>query len=176
MLNKEEFEHIFNLYYHLLCKYLRLFTDDYEMIEDVVQSIYIKLWEDRGKVSPDHIKTYLFVSSKNRILNSIRDRQRRRDILDDYLITELEKEQAEDIVDIEEFISLVDKSINQLPPKTKKIFCLSRYDKMSYKEIACQEEISIKTVENHISKALRRISSYLNSYYVAGNKQAATEF
>lgn len=165
MLNKEEFEHIFNLYYHPLCKYLRLFTDDYGMIEDVVQSIYIKLWEDREKVSVSHIKTYLFVSSKNRIFNSLRDQQRRQDLLHDYFINELEKERAEDIVNIDEFISLVEKSITQLPPKTKKVFCLSRYYKMPYKDIACQEKISIKTVENHISKALHRINSYLNSYY-----------
>lgn len=165
MFNKEDFERLFSLYYHPLCRYLRLFTDDYAMIEDVIQSIYIKLWEDREKVSLTNIKTYLFVSSKNRMLNAIRNQQRRRDLLHDYFINELEKEQAEEIVNIEEFISLVEKSIDQLPPKTRKIFYLSRYNKMAYKDIASQEEISIKTVENHISKALRRICSYLNDYY-----------
>lgn len=165
MFNKKEFEHIFNLYYHSLCKYLLLFTDDYGMIEDVVQSTYIKLWENREKISNDNIKTYLFVSSKNRILNSLRDRQRRQDILQEYFINELEKENAQDIIDIDEFIVLVEESIHQLPPQTKDIFCLSRYNKMSHKEIAHQKNISVRTVETHISKALQRIYSYINSYY-----------
>ncbi len=164
-LNKEEFESLFHLYYNSLCKYLLLFTDDYNMIEDTVQSVFTKLWTDKEKVSIEYIKTYLFVSSRNRILNSIRDQQRRRDLLHDYFVNELEKEQAHDIVDIEEFSSLVRKSIDELPPKTKEIFCLSRYSKMSYKEIALRNNISIKTVESHISKALQQISRYLNAYY-----------
>jgi RNA polymerase sigma-70 factor (family 1) len=165
MLNRERFEHIFNLYYRPLCKYLLLFTDDFEMIEDVVQAVCVKLWEDREKISDDYIKTYLFVSAKNRILNSIRDQKRRRDLLHDYFVNELAKEQADDIIDFDEFISRVEQSIEDLPPKTKDIFRLSRYDNMSYKDIAGHENISVKTVENHISKALKRINTYLKSYY-----------
>lgn len=165
MFNKEDFEHVFSLYYHPICKYLRLFTDDYEMIEDVVQSVYVKLWEDKEKISLNHIKAYLFVSAKSRMLNSVRDQQRRRDILHNYFINELEREQAEDIVNIDEFTSLVEKSINQLPPKAKKIFNLNRYSDMSYKDIAQQENISVRTVENHISKALQRIGEHLISHY-----------
>lgn len=165
MLSKEEFEQIFNLYYRSLCKYLLLFTSDFEMIEDTVQSIYVKLWEDRNSISVNYIKTYLFVSAKNRVLNSIRDQQKRKDLLQDYFINELTKEQADDIIDMDEFISLVEKSVNELPPKTQKVFRLSRYDNMSYKEIADKEDISVKTVENHISKALQRIRKKLKTYY-----------
>lgn len=165
MLNRERFEHIFNLYYRPLCKYLLLFTDDFETIEDTVQTVYVKLWEDREKISDDYIKTYLFVSARNKILNSIRDQNRRRDLLHDYFINELAKEQAEDIVDLNDFVSRVEQSIEDLPPKTKEIFRLSRYDNMSYKDIADKENISIKTVENHIAKALKRINGYLRFHY-----------
>jgi len=165
MLNREDFEHTFNLYYRPLCKYLLLFTDDFGMIEDTVQSIYVKLWEEKDTISINYIKTYLFVSAKNRILNSIRDRQRRRDLLQDYFVNELIKEQADEIVDIDEFILLVEKSVEGLPPKTKNVYCLSRYSNMSYKDIASKENISVKTVENHISKALQKINNYLKTYY-----------
>lgn len=165
MLNKVDFEHIFNLYYRSLCKYLLLYTDDFEMIEDTVQSIFIKLWEEKDTISINNIKTYLFASAKNRILNSIRDQQKRKDLLQDYFINELIKEQADEIVNIDEFISLVEKSVDELPLKTKNVYCLSRYKNMSYKEIANRENISVKTVENHISKALRRINNYLRRYY-----------
>lgn len=165
MLDKEEFERIFNLYYRSLCKYLLLFTDDYEVIEDTVQSIYVKLWEDREVISINYVKTYLFVSAKNRILNFIRDQKKRRDLLQDYFVDELVKERADDIIDIDEFISLVEKLVDDLPPKAKNIYCLSRYENMSYKEIASRENISVKTVENHISKALQKINSSLSSYY-----------
>lgn len=165
MFSKEDFEQAFNLYYRSLCKYLLLFTDDFGMIEDTVQSIYVKLWEDRETISISYIKTYLFVSAKNRILNSIRDQQKRRDLLHDYFVNELIKEQADEIVNIDEFISLVEKSIDELPPKTKNVFCLSRYNNMPYKEIANKENISVKTVEKHISTALQRISNHLKAYY-----------
>lgn len=165
MLNREDFEHTFNLYYRSLCKYLLLFTDDFGMIEDTVQSIYVKLWEDRDIISIHYIKTYLFVSAKNRILNSIRDQQKRRDLLQDYFVNELIKEQADEIIDIDEFISLVEKLVDDLPPKTKNVYCLSRYNNMSYKEIANKENISVKTVENHIAKALQRINNHLKTYY-----------
>ncbi|MDH6308787.1 RNA polymerase sigma-70 factor (family 1) [Dysgonomonas sp. PFB1-18] len=165
MLNKEDFEHIFNFYYRSLCKYLLLFTDDYEMIEDTIQSIFVKLWEEKDTISINYIKTYLFASAKNRILNSIRDQQKRKDLLQDYFINELTKEQADEIVNIDEFISLVEKSVDELPPKTKSVYCLSRYNNMSYKEIANQEDISVKTVEAHISKALQRIKNQLSIYY-----------
>lgn len=165
MLDKGEFERAFNLYYKSLCKYLLLFTNDFGIIEDTVQSIYVKLWEERETISIDYVKTYLFVSSKNRILNSIRDQNRRRDLLQDYFIDELIKEQADDIIDIDEFLSLVEKIVNDLPQMAKNIYCLSRYDNMSYKEIASKENISIKTVENHMSKALQKINSALNTYY-----------
>lgn len=165
MLDKEEFEHIFNLHYKSLCKYLLLFTKDFDIIEDTVQSIYVKLWEDRETISINHIKAYLFVSAKNRILSSIRNQNRRRDLLQDFLVDELIKEEADDIIDIDEFHSLVEKCVNELPPKAKNIYCLSRYDNLSYKEIASKENISVKTVENHISKALLKINSGLKSYY-----------
>lgn len=165
MLSNKEFEQIFNLYYQPICKYLLLFTGDFGMIEDTVQSIFVKLWEDRETISITYIKTYLFVSAKNRILNSMRNQQKRTDLLQDYFVNELIKEQSDEVIDIDEFISLVEKSVDELPPKTKNVYCLSRYHNMSYKDIACQENISIKTVENHISKALQRINLFLSTYY-----------
>ncbi len=165
MFNNEHFEHIFKLYYYPLCKYLLLFTDDFDMIEDTVQSIYIKLWEDKEKITINYVKTYLFISAKNRILNSIRDHQKRRDLLQKYFTNEMIHEQADEIVDIDEFISLVENAINELPPKTKDVYCLRRYNNMTYKEIANQRNISVKTVENHISKALQKINSQLSSHY-----------
>lgn len=165
MLKQEEFEHIFNLYYKSLCKYLLLFTKDMAVIEDTVQSIYVKLWEDRDTISINYVKTYLFVSAKNRILNSLRDQKRRRDILQEFFVDELAKEQAEDTINIDEFLSLVENSVSELPPKAKNIYSLSRYHNMSYKEIASKENISVKTVENHISRALQKINKDLKSYY-----------
>ncbi len=162
---EEEFEHIFNLYYHSLCKYLFLFTNDFEMIEDTVQSIFIKVWIERENILITHIKTYLFISARNRILNSIRDQNKRKELLEHYFINELNNQQAEDIIDIDEFCLVVEESINQLPPKTKEVYKLSRESKMSYKDIATHQNISIKTVENHIAKALRRISHNLSLYY-----------
>lgn len=165
MLNQEEFEHIFNLHYKPLCKYLLLFTKDFGIIEDTVQSIYVKLWEDRETISINYVKAYLFVSAKNRILSHIQNQNRRRDLLQDFFIDELIKEEADDIIDIDEFFSVVETLVKELPPKAQNVYCLSRYHNMSYKEIASKENISVKTVENHMSKALQKINTALKSYY-----------
>jgi RNA polymerase sigma-70 factor (ECF subfamily) len=135
------------------------------MIEDVVQSVFIKLWEERETILVTHIKTYLFVSARNRVLNSIRNEQKRRDLLQDYFVNELTKEHAEEIINIEDFFQHVEASVEQLPAKTKKVYLLSRQERMSYKEIATLEDISIKTVESHMSKALKLISANLKQQY-----------
>lgn len=165
MLNKKEFEHIFNTYYHSLCKYLLLFTTDFAQIEDVVQSIFIKLWEDRDTITTINVKSYLFIAARNRILNAIRDSRNREDILEDFYKNELIIENAEEIINFEEFYNLVQESVNHLPERTQEVYRLSREQKIPYKIIASDLNISIKTVENHMTNALKRIGDYLKSHY-----------
>lgn len=165
MLAKEEFEQIFNTHYNSLCKYLFLFTSDFAAIEDIVQSVFIKLWEDREKVLTENVKAYLFIAVRNRALNAIRDSRRRDEILEEFYTNELINENAEDIIDMNEFYDLVQKSVDLLSEKTKEVYLLSREHKLSYKEIAARQNISVKTVENHIGNALKRINENLKSYY-----------
>lgn len=165
MLDKKEFEQNFNLHYNSLCRYLFLFTSDFTEIEDVVQSVFLKLWEDRETISNINIKSYLFIAAKNRIINTIRNKRNQRNLLEDFLLNELIQEDANDIVNIDEFYIKVQESVNLLPEKTQIIYRLSREKKLSYKEIAEKQNISIKTVENQMSSALKRVCNYLRLHY-----------
>ncbi len=165
MLDKKEFEQNFNLHYNSLCRYLFLFTSDFTEIEDVVQSVFLKLWEDRETVSNINIKSYLFIAAKNRIINTIRNKRNQRNLLEDFLLNELIQEDADDIVNIDEFYIKVQESVNLLPEKTQIIYRLSREKKLSYKEIAEKQNVSIKTVENQMSSALKRVCNYLRLHY-----------
>ncbi len=161
MIKHGEIEYIFKSHYQSLCRYLRLYTQDFDLIEDTVQSIFVKLWEERETIEITYIKTYLYVSAKNHILNSLRNSQRQTDLLQEYFINELMKEEGDDIINLDDFMILLEDSVNQLPDKMREIYRMSRNQQMSYKEIALHENISVKTVENHISKALKRISDYI---------------
>ncbi len=165
MLDKKEFEQNFNLHYNSLCRYLFLFTSDFTEIEDVVQSVFLKLWEDRETVSNINIKSYLFIAAKNRIINTIRNKRNQRNLLEDFLLNELIQEDADDIVNIDEFYIKVQESVNLLPEKTQIIYRLSREKKLSYKEIAEKQNVSIKTVDNQMSSALKRVCNYLRLHY-----------
>nr|WP_236263860.1 RNA polymerase sigma-70 factor [Dysgonomonas sp. Marseille-P4677] len=164
-MDEKEFEHTFNLYYHSLCKYLYLFTTDFTLIEDVVQSAFLKLWEDRENVSITNIRAYLYLVVRNRIINAIRNNRNRKNLLEDFFIEEMINEEATDIIDFEEFYEKVQESVNLLPEKAKIVYRLVREEKFSYKEIAKKHNVSVKTIENQMSYALKCIRDNLKSYY-----------
>lgn len=161
-MDEKDFEHVFNLYYTSLCKYLFLFTDDFDLIEDTVQSVFVKLWEDKYKIAIRQIKVYLFVAARNRILNAIRDTKRRRTILYSIFLNTSAEGCSEDVINIEEFCVIVEQAVSRLPSKMQAVYRLSREKKLSYKEIALLQNISIKTVENQISNALRILIADIN--------------
>lgn len=165
MLDKKEFEHTFNLYYDSLCKYLFLYTTDFTLIEDVVQSAFLKLWEDREIILTTNIRAYLYLAVRNRIINAIRDSRNRKNLLEDFFIEEIMDEKTADIIDFDEFYEKVQESVNLLPEKTQIVYRLGREENLSYKEIAVKQNVSVKTVENQMSYALKCIYDHLKLHY-----------
>lgn len=153
------------MYYNPICKYLLLFTNDFSVIEDVVQSIFVKLWEERGQYEIDSIRAYLFVASRNKVLNEIRNQNTREQLLAKFYLDELILDKSEDIIDNEEFKFVVNKVVNELSDRAQVVYRLSREEGLSYKEIAVRLDISVNTVENHMGHALRRITDILRELY-----------
>lgn len=161
VINGKNFEVVYNDYFDIVCHFLNYYTHDYQAIEEVVQEIFVKLWEEYQGKEIEHIKTYLYNSARNKMLNYLRDNQNRIILLEKWAEQELEKKGTSDCVDREHFYHLLRAAVDSLPEKCREIYILSKEEKLSYKEIAAIKNISIKTVESQMGIALKRIREYL---------------
>lgn len=164
IVNENTFKDAYNNYFEIVCRFLNYYTRDYQAIEEVVQEVFVNLWVDYQGKEIQYIKTFLYNSARNRMLNYLRDKENRTVLLETWAHIELEKNEASDCVDRELFYQLLQTAVESLPEKCREIFILSREDRLSYKEIAEVKEISIKTVENQMGIALKKIREYLSSH------------
>ncbi|WP_234998092.1 RNA polymerase sigma factor [Parabacteroides sp. Marseille-P3160] len=161
-INIENFKEIYNAYFDPLCKYLNFYTKDQQTIEDIVQEVFLRLWENKEVIKVSHFKGYLFRSARNKILNYHRDEINRYKILEEWFESQLiENQEEEERFQIEELIQTLLDAIAALPPQCRDIFLLSKSDNLTYKQIAEQKQISVKTVENQVGIALKKIRDYM---------------
>jgi RNA polymerase sigma-70 factor (family 1) len=180
-----QFKAVFDTYYNSLCNYAFTFTKNAESSEDIVQDLFIKIWEDRRELLMENtIRYYLFTAVRNNSISWLR--QEKKFVLVEW--TEREEAYADtaeamgsgfqqgspagsvqEPATVADYRKLLEKGILGLPPKCREVFELSRFSHMTYKEIASSMGISVKTVENQLGKALRILRSFLkeNGVYLA---------
>ena len=165
-LNKVLFEQLFKKHFVHLSNYAHQYVHDTDSAKDITQKVFIYLWENREKIDPQRsIQSYLFTSVRNRCLNHIRDHKKYRSHVLDLDIYDFEiGAEEENEMDVADLKTKIDAALNELPAKCKLVFEMSRYKNMKYKDIAEELEISIKTVEAHISKALKSLRANLSDY------------
>jgi RNA polymerase sigma-70 factor (ECF subfamily) len=161
----KSFTKLFHLYYEPLCKSLNYYTRDVQVIEDIVQEVFVTLWEERNQLHIENIKTYLFSAARYRILNYIRNRQRHTTILEALSQEEFLQKQSKDILNYDELMPQLQKAIDMLPEKCSEIFELSTKEQLTYRQISEHFHISTKTVESQMSIALRKIRNFFALYY-----------
>ena len=137
-----------------------------EEANDIVQEIFIRIWETRNFINPDlSFSSFLYTMARNRILNYFRDIDI--DVKVKSIIAQINPVE-EDIIESEliytEYQKILKEAIEALPPQRKKIFNMSREDNMTHKEIAAQLGISVNTVQEHISESLRFIKNHFSKY------------
>lgn len=151
------FELVFNEYYGVLKSYAQRFLDDEADADEVVQDTFTKFWEKCELLDPlSSIKNYLYRSVHNSCLNFIKH-QKVKDAYKQYIIEFMEEGAEDPYIEKEETTTLekVLEEIDHLPPKCQEIFKLSRFEGLKYYEIANHLNISVKTVEVQMGKALR---------------------
>lgn len=157
------FRKIYDLYYEPLCRFLLFYTKDIQLVEDIVQEVFLQLWENKDKVEVTYIKTYLFQSAKNKMINRLRDDRNRSLLLEKWFEEQLQNHHLDkDKFETEKLLIVVERAIDELPEKCREIFILNKTEKLTYKEIAETKQISIKTVENQMGIALKKIRKYLS--------------
>ncbi len=154
--DSKAFRDVFELFYQPLCRFAAGYLYDDDSAEDIVQQVFINLWEQRKEIDPQKaIKSYLFTSVKNRCLNHIRDHKKFRS---HYLDVELELEipvADHDKIQLADLEDQVAQALDKLPEKCREIFMLCRFEDMKYKAVADKLGISQKTVEAQMTKALK---------------------
>ena len=157
----------FDLLYHLCLQYV----GDETTAEEIVQDSFVKLWEVREQLKPDtNIRNFLFTVTKNRCLNHLRQEEilNRNHNQIRYLEMQFNYEAlgslADGYLNFEELKEKIDLAIGSLPDDLKETFLLNRFEDMRYKDIALKMDISQKTVEARMSKALKILRKELKEY------------
>lgn len=158
-------EILFRQYYQGLYQFVFLMIKRKELAEDTVQEVFVNLWKVRHNLQRNtRFKSYLYKACKNLALNKIKATKKMEFTTE--LIAEIPSYEADILQLLEnrqlsEHLSLI---IESLPPKRRLIFHMSRFQEMTYREIADHLDISIKTVENQMSAALKTLRKDLEQY------------
>ncbi|MDA3890996.1 MAG: RNA polymerase sigma-70 factor [Salinivirgaceae bacterium] len=166
IIDKAQFEELFNKHYSNLVAYGNNFLKDIEASEEVVQEVLFKLWTNRETLEiTSSINSYLFRAVRNSCLNVIKHVNIREDYKEhNERVIQMEEGSYEDEVIVSELEEKIRESIDQLPIERRKIFIMSRYDGLKYREIAEKLGISVKTVENQMGSALKFLRIELREY------------
>lgn len=161
--NPKVFESLFKEWFQSLSNYAYKLLLDKGSAEDAVQQVFSKLWEKRTQIAIDSsIKSYLYRATYNTCMNEI-GRNKKLFSLDEKQekISSFNADADARSHDLERKIK---EGLNSLPEKCRAIFVLSRYENLKYKEIAAMLDISIKTVENQMGKALKMMRVHLKEF------------
>ena len=165
VISEEVVEELFNLHFADLCRFLGYYSRDIQLVEDCLQDVFIKLWEDRAKINIFHIKTYLYRAARNRILNALRNSKTRGNHEELWFTEEMDKAYAREVVDYEQFSLLYDEAVSSLPDRCRLIFQSCKDNKKTYKQVADELNLSVKTVENQMSIAYKKITNHIIERY-----------
>jgi RNA polymerase sigma-70 factor (ECF subfamily) len=148
------YTHLVNHYHHKLCVYAYSLTKDHNLSEDIVQNVFMSIWNKKSNLREDLVlKSYLYKSVYNEFVDQYRKQKPVLSLEKKHIDVLSEIIEEEDGNSMEKLIKLVKKEIENLPPKCKQTFLLSKQDGLTNIEIAEYLDVSLKSVEAHITKA-----------------------
>lgn len=161
--DKKSFEAIYKCYYTQLHNFLFRYTQSEDLIEDVIQDVFYKVWQNRKKLEPrGTLKSYLFTAVRNQAFKKIESEKK-------YVGNNKEFSDFEEIncvppdgtYEFKELKKAYQEAVKKLPEKRRNIYLMHREDNLTYNEIADVLRISVKTVETQMSRSLKFLSIYL---------------
>jgi RNA polymerase sigma-70 factor, ECF subfamily len=160
------FEMIFKTYYQPLCNYAYSFVHDRDEAEEIVQATFLSVWEKKDNLTiHTGVKPYLYAMVRNAALNVLKhEKIKQQHATVELAVAERSAESVTRTVMASELEDRIYKALNKLPEQCRLVFKLSRFEELKYAEIAEQLNISIKTVENQMGKALKIMREQLKDY------------
>lgn len=166
--DKKAFEKLFRRYYSGLHRFLWGYVQNNQIAEDLVQEVFVRVWENRATLSPDaKIKTYIYKIGRNLAIDHsrhkkvVREWEEEKKALHSFSSS---KKKIDDRLHKKLMLKEVKQAIEELPERRRLVFILSRYEGMTYKEIAEKLDISVNTVDTQICRALKTLREKFSSY------------
>lgn len=156
-----EFESLFKSNFNKLCNLSNRIVRDKEAARDIVQEVFARVWDKRHELAIHTLSNYLSRSTTNASLNYLESRKKFVQISDSLLSRDASYTDKTILNEIEQRIV---NSIENLPPQCKVIFSLSRFDELTYQQIADQLNLSVKTVETQMGRALKQLRNDLKPF------------
>ncbi|KAA9349421.1 RNA polymerase sigma-70 factor [Larkinella humicola] len=164
--DERAFAELYNRYFRSLFNYAYSKVNDQFIAQEIIQELFVSVWQQRDRPPVQCTRSFLFSCVKNRVISYYRKELTRRY---HYNRWETQTDDSNALTDQQILTSDLqhqyEKGLHQLPPKCREVFLLSRKG-LSNREIALQLTISEKTVEQHITKALRVLKAYLKEHFV----------
>ena len=159
------FDAIYNMYYQKLYCFVLGLTKDHDSSGEIVQEVFVALWEKRNQVDVTfNFDNYIFTIALNFIRKFFRKKSMENKVKDFMLKNSPEIiEDADASIIYNELLELANKTIEKLPPKRKTVYKLSRLEGLTIKEIANRLDISTRTAENQLARALKYLKEELQS-------------
>lgn len=171
----EAFHHLYKEYYPSLCIYAKHFTRNKGIAEEVVQDVFISIWEQKGHLNiKSSFKSFLFVSVRNGCLNHLKHLQviykfnvyYTQLLKDAQELYNVSQEAGDSLLVANELEEKIFKEIELLPEQCRRIFIMSRFDCLKHQEIAEKLGVTINTVHRQTSIALEKLRLALKNYLI----------
>lgn len=154
--NKQAFDTVFLKYFNVLHRYVISIINEKDDAEEIVQNVFYRIWTKRSQLKDEgFLKSFLYRSVRNESLNYIKHQKVRNKFGIHYGDNQNDSGNLTSEILVMELRREIYAAIDELPERCQAVFQLSRFEQMKYSEIAKELNISVKTVENHMGKALK---------------------
>lgn len=163
--NRLAFSQLYDRYWQSMTNQAFKVLKDVELSQDVVQEVFLQIWHKRAELNIGQLEPYLRKAVKYKVISTIRKARipvSNLDFLDNLQVAAVQP----NLVEYNELNQLLNEAIEELPPRCREVFILSRLENLSNKSIAAQLDISVHTVENHLVKAIALLRPKLKDYMV----------
>ena len=163
--DEKAYKELFFYFYKPLKQFAFSFVKSLEMSEEIVSDVFVNIWKGRSHMEEiDNLKTYLYISTKNISLKYLLKQNKRVAITIDSLNIELESKDIhpDQMMITAEMVKKIRDAVDLLPPRCKLIYKFIKEDGLKYKEVAAILNVSVKTIDNQLAIALKKIGAAIN--------------
>jgi len=161
------FELLYRTYFEKMCLFASKFLHDTEQAVEIVHDVFLNIWNNRDKLDLENLyQSYLFTSTRNKCFSFL-EKQKTQNKFKEVVLAAYKDDgeiDASDSLVAKEMEAIIARAINDLPPKCREVFLLSRYENKKNAEIAAELGITIKAVEANITRALKELREELQEY------------